>query len=132
MRTQNAYREHFSGTGTDFLGIGIPFFGFACSTVAFSILITWVFNHSRGSVLLASRFHASSGATEGSFLVLFPLLFPQAVVPIAPEIGLVLMAVLIVVVTRGRLGYQRYLRETALPSPVTDRERGQAIAGTSV
>jgi uncharacterized protein len=123
---------HYNGAGTGFLGVGIPFFGFVCYTVAFAILITWVFNHSRGSVLLATLFHASSGATSGSFLALFPLLFTQAVVPIAPSIGLVLVAVLIVVVTRGRLGYQRHLRETALPAPVTDREQEQGEVRTHV
>ncbi|WP_158865847.1 CPBP family intramembrane glutamic endopeptidase [Leifsonia sp. AG29] len=35
----------------------IPFLGFALSTVATSVLIGWLFNHARGSVLLAALFH---------------------------------------------------------------------------
>lgn len=35
----------------------IPFAGFALSTVATSVLIGWLFNHARGSVLLAALFH---------------------------------------------------------------------------
>jgi CAAX protease family protein len=122
---------HFSGAGTGFLGVGIPFFGFVCYTVAFAMLITWVFNHSRGSVGLSSLFHASGGTAFG----VLPLLFPSlagTLMATAPEIGLVLVAVLIVVATRGRLSYQRYQRETALLAPVTDREQELRTAGTSV
>jgi membrane protease YdiL (CAAX protease family) len=38
----------------------IPFIGFLISTVATSVLIGWVFNRARGSVLIAALFHASS------------------------------------------------------------------------
>lgn len=37
-----------------------PFTGFVLSTIATSILMTWLFNHSRGSVLLAGIFHAAA------------------------------------------------------------------------
>lgn len=36
----------------------IPYLGFAISTVATSLFITWLFNVSRGSVLIAAIFHA--------------------------------------------------------------------------
>jgi uncharacterized protein len=122
---------HYSGAGIGFLGVGIPFFGFVCYTVAFAILITWVFNHSRGSVGLSSLFHASGGTAFGVLSMLFPSL-AGTLMATAPEIGLVLVAVLIVVATRGRLSYQHYLRETARPSPVTDREKEKAEARASV
>jgi membrane protease YdiL (CAAX protease family) len=38
----------------------IPFAGFLLSIVATSVLISWIFNHTRGSVLLASLFHATT------------------------------------------------------------------------
>lgn len=54
----------------------IPFVGFLVSTVATSVLIGWLFNHARGSVLLAALFHgftdvsiAFTGVlTSGAFL----------------------------------------------------------------
>jgi membrane protease YdiL (CAAX protease family) len=41
----------------------IPFFGFVLSAMAMSILLTWVFNHTKGSVLLAAIFHAATDVT---------------------------------------------------------------------
>ncbi len=38
----------------------VNFFGFVLSAVAMAILMTWVFNHSRGSVFVAAIFHAST------------------------------------------------------------------------
>lgn len=40
-----------------------PFLLFALSTIASSILITWVYNHTRGSVLLALLFHTALNMT---------------------------------------------------------------------
>lgn len=36
----------------------VPFLGFMLSAVATSVMITWLFDHTRGSVLLAALFHA--------------------------------------------------------------------------
>ena len=47
-------------------------------------------------------------------------------------IVLVVVALLIILATRGRLCYQRYQRETALPAPVADREQELETPGTSV
>lgn len=110
----------YVGAGTGFLGIGIPFLGWAVMTVAETVVFTWVFNHSRGSILLAILFHTSLNATyatlPGAF---FPTLFPPerfatTPIPIFFEIGFVLIAILIIVATRGRLGYDRYRRELHL------------------
>jgi membrane protease YdiL (CAAX protease family) len=38
----------------------IPFVGFLLSIVATSVLASWIFNHTRGSVLLAALFHATT------------------------------------------------------------------------
>jgi uncharacterized protein len=129
-----AFFPSLTGAGTSFLSFTFAstYLGFVGYSVAFAVLITWVFNHSRSSILLAVLFHASANATGGSFLVLFPSLFPHPVIPAAFEIGVIVVAVLIVVATRGRLGYDRYQRETVLPAPVTDREQEQGEVHASV
>jgi hypothetical protein len=85
-----------------------------------AFIMTWVFNNARGSLLLAMLIHASFNTTYG---VVLPKLFPS--LPAAPlanlNIALIGMALLVIVATRGRLSYQRYQRETALPAPGTDR-----------
>jgi len=45
----------------------VPFSGFILSAIATSIFMTWVFNHSRGSILIAAIFH---GATDASIAFL--------------------------------------------------------------
>ena len=44
----------------------------------------------------------------------------------------VVVALLIIAATRGRLSYQRYQRETALPAPVTDQVQEPGTASTSL
>ena len=41
----------------------VPFIGFVLSAIAISISMTWLFNHSRGSVLIAAIFHAATDVT---------------------------------------------------------------------
>lgn len=41
----------------------IPFVGFMVSILATSVIVSWVFNHARGSVLLAAVFHAVTDVT---------------------------------------------------------------------
>lgn len=90
------------------------------------LLITWVFNNVRGSLLLVLLLHTSYNA--GSFLL------PSLVRLVNVNVYLVFVvaALLIIAATRGRLSYQRYQRETALPAPGTDREQEQGEAGMSV
>lgn len=110
-----AFFPSATGAGTSFLSFSFAgtFLTFASETVAFAILITWLFNHARGSVLLAILIHATANATGGSFLKLFPTVFPHPVIPVAYEIGVIAVAIAIVVVTGGRLGYDQYRRDTA-------------------
>jgi CAAX protease family protein len=41
----------------------VPFIGFILSAVATTIMMTWLFNHTRGSVLIAAIFHGATDAT---------------------------------------------------------------------
>jgi uncharacterized protein len=81
-----------------------------------TVLYTWVYNHARGSILIAVLMHAASNAV-GSWLT--ALLKETELAP--PETGWVgyiaahhslnviafgLAALVLIVITRGRLGYQ--------------------------
>jgi membrane protease YdiL (CAAX protease family) len=74
---------------------------------AATFIYTWLFNNTRGSVLLATLMHTSFDA----FFVERLFLAPIAGSNLALAIGLGVLALLLVVFTRGRLGYDRYLRE---------------------
>jgi membrane protease YdiL (CAAX protease family) len=45
----------------------MPFPGFVLDVVAVTIVMTWVYNHTRGSVLLAALFHAAFNASGAYF-----------------------------------------------------------------
>jgi membrane protease YdiL (CAAX protease family) len=82
---------------------------FTIAVVPIAILLTWVFNNTRGSLLLAILAHASIN----TFSVFIDQIFPaQAGSQVGGMIGFGVAALLIVVLTKGRLGYDRYLRET--------------------
>jgi uncharacterized protein len=102
----------FNGAGTGFLGISLPFVEFVIFAIALRFLITWVFNNVRGSLLLVLLLHTSYNA--GFFL----LLSLVRLVNVNVYLIFVAAAVLIIVATRGRLSYERYQRETALPGGV--------------
>jgi hypothetical protein len=73
-----------------------PYLGFVLIAIAESILTTWIYNNTRGSVLLATIFHISSNVTLAFSGVLFgsPLLFWLTV-------GVYWVAAIIVVVVEG-------------------------------
>ncbi len=100
----------YNGAGSGFVGISIPFVLFAISTTGLAFILTWVFNHTRGSLLLAMLLHASSNTANYTLPMLFPAL---PTTPLA-YVALSLVAVLIIVATRGRLGYQRNRSVSAL------------------
>jgi membrane protease YdiL (CAAX protease family) len=90
------------GPGTHLGAFLKNFPAFVLLCVALAILLTWVFNCTRGSLLLVILLHASVDAT------LLPSLFPTSLVTstnLFPLIGFGVPALLIVLLTRGRLGY---------------------------
>jgi membrane protease YdiL (CAAX protease family) len=77
---------------------------FLLLVTALAVIFTWIFNHTRGSVFLALLAHASVNTPQ---LVLVPL-FPAVDftgLDLAALIAFVLPALLIIILTRGRLGY---------------------------
>jgi uncharacterized protein len=121
----------YNGAGTGFVGILIPFVAFVITVIAFAVVFTWVFNNTRGSLLLAILLHASINTAPAMLSLLFPSLEGTLLFSLSMILAWVVVAVLIIAATRGRLSYQRYQHETALPSPLTDREQEQSEARMS-
>jgi CAAX protease family protein len=123
-----------AATGPDatFASTSIAFVLFTIGLTGLSVVITWVLNNCGGSVLMAILLHAAFD--QGPvFAALFPSTTPYYVPVSFQGMGIAIVfsvaALIIIVFTRGRLGYDRYLREaeeerevprgtvTASPSP---------------
>jgi membrane protease YdiL (CAAX protease family) len=78
----------------------LPVALFACF---FRVLITWVYNGSGQSVLLAALLHAVFNSVSGSKLT--PAFVPTSVAIWLPLAAVAALAILAVIVTRGRLAY---------------------------
>jgi membrane protease YdiL (CAAX protease family) len=82
---------------------------FTLSVVLLTIVMSWVFNNTRGSLLIAILLHASIN----TFSIYIGPMFPaQATSQVNLFVGFGALALLIVLLTRGRLGYDRLLRDT--------------------
>jgi membrane protease YdiL (CAAX protease family) len=90
------------------------------STVFEAIIITWVFNNTRGSLLIAMLMHGVGDSAP----------IPASILPVLNTLystfrgwTLVLLlvdgiiALLLIILTRGRLSYERYMRLTGRPAP---------------
>jgi len=89
---------------------------FVIASIPVTIIITWVFNNTKGSVLMAILGHWSF---DFSFVIL-NLLFTARIVTaygstLPVLIGFGAVALLVIALTRGRLGYQHYRQEEAEP-----------------
>jgi membrane protease YdiL (CAAX protease family) len=75
---------------------------FLLTVVAFTVVMTWVFNGSRGSLLLAMLAHASLNTTQVAVVNrVFPAVADSEVNAL---LGFGVVALVLVAVTRGRLG----------------------------
>jgi uncharacterized protein len=93
---------------------------FVLTTTCLAIMYTWVFNNTKGSVLMAILTHASfNGVVTGILGQLFPapILEDYGLLPILGGFGV--FAVVLVALTRGRLGYQHYRQEVEEPDSAT-------------
>jgi uncharacterized protein len=93
---------------------------FLATVIFMTIVFTWVFKNTEGSILLAILLHTSLD------VLVWPVgrLFPAPVVtdyggafPLL--IGLGVTALLLVALTRGRLGYRNYRQGDPYPATTT-------------
>ncbi len=81
--------------------------------ICMTIVITWVFNHTRGSLLIAILQHAALDASgvlmAGSLFTLSWLLQNSHM---ALQMGFGVVALVLIIATRGRLGYKRPASDT--------------------
>jgi membrane protease YdiL (CAAX protease family) len=73
-------------------------------SMALAFVFTWIFNHARGSILIAVLVHASSNAATGWMAAMAPT-FPENLETYLFG-SYYALAILLVIVTRGRLGYK--------------------------
>ena len=85
---------------------------FVVAAVAFSVVISWVFNNTRASLLIAVLVHTSIDAFSGTMGSVYPTAASSAWPMI---IGFGLVAVVLVVATRGRLSYERLQDPPSVP-----------------
>jgi uncharacterized protein len=87
---------------------------FILMTTALTIIMTWVFNNVKGSLLITMLMHASFNTFANRIeapLFPAPILSEYGLLPVL--IGFGATALVLIVVTRGRLGYQHYHPEEA-------------------
>jgi len=84
------------------LSVGV----FILSAVAISFLITWVFNHTRESLPVALLLHASNNTVASLVLPMMFVHSHESWLLTAGAIGYGATAVVLLIVTRGRLGYR--------------------------
>lgn len=92
-------------------GTVVDFVVFALALIGLRLVMQWVFNHTKGSVLMAILVHASWNTFYSAALI---QLFPAPSV-LGSYLNLTIaagtLALLIVVLTKGSLGYRHYQQE---------------------
>jgi uncharacterized protein len=98
-----------SSGGGGILGITL----FTITAITFTIVITWVFNNTQASVLLAILVHSSIDTFTIPLAAIFPAWAMASALPLT--IGFGVVAVALMVLTRGRLDYGRLAEAQSPP-----------------
>lgn len=96
---------HGGGPGTSFATLLTSFSYFFLMVMAIAIILTWVFNHTGGSIFIANLAHAAIDTPQLVWIPLF-LAVDETRLNLATLIAFGVPAVMIVILTRGRLGYR--------------------------
>jgi membrane protease YdiL (CAAX protease family) len=91
------------GPGAGFSSFLINFPIFLLLVTALAVILTWIYNHTRGSIFITTLAHASVNTPQVVLVPLF-LAVGTAGLNLAALIGFGVPAILIVILTRGRLG----------------------------
>jgi membrane protease YdiL (CAAX protease family) len=104
-------RAQGGGPGTGWEAFFANFPVFVLLVISINLVMTWVYNHTKGSLFIAIFLHASIN-TAGILVGLFPAPGNPVMTlsNLALLTGMVAPALLIVILTRGRLGYQAALK----------------------
>ena len=86
---------------------------FTLTAITFTIVITWVFNNTRASVLLAILVHSSIDTFPIPLAAIFPAWAIASALPLT--IGFGVVAVVLIVLTRGHLNYGRLVEAQSAP-----------------
>jgi membrane protease YdiL (CAAX protease family) len=96
----------------------------AVAAMFFRVVIMWLYNGSGRSVLIVALFHSAFNMTNGQKITPELLLLPEGMASLIPWAAVAVLAVVVVLFTRGRLSYER-----AAPRPA---EAGGVAAQPSV
>ena len=98
----------------------------AVFAVFIRVLIMWLYNASGQSVLIVGLFHSAFNMTNGQKITPDLLGLPAGLASLIPSLAVMVLAVLLVVFTRGRLAYdpgRGAVRSAEAGGMVTDRPR---------
>jgi CAAX protease family protein len=104
-----------SGPGTTFVSAGIALVEFSIGLTGLSVVMAWVLNNCGGSTLMAILLHACFDSSGLAMVALFPSTAPYYLPIHYQTLGIAIVfsaaALVLIIVTRGHLGYHRYQRE---------------------
>lgn len=123
--------------GGDVVGGMLSAGTFILTTIAMSFVFTWVFNNTQGSILLAMLVHGSMDGTATYVQVLAGrnLLSATAtanIIGLGNLLAVIVLALLLIVFTRGRLSYPRYQQEAEALDLAPSMEQKPALPDPAV
>lgn len=89
---------------------------YVASVLPITVILTWIYNRTKGSLFMVILAHTSINA----FSLYHSAMFPSVTGLVYGFIGLGGAALLLIVFTKGRLGWDHYLREVAEPEQKLD------------
>jgi membrane protease YdiL (CAAX protease family) len=104
-----------TGPGATFLSASIALVEFSIGLTGLSVVMAWVLNNCGGSTLMAILLHACFDSSGLAMVALFPSTPPYYLPIHYQTLGIAIVfsvaAFVVIIVTRGDLGYHRYQRE---------------------
>lgn len=104
-----------AGPDATLLGATIALIEFSIGLTGLSVVMTWVLNNCGGSTLLAILIHSAFDSSGLALVTLFPSTAPYYLPVHYQTFGIAIVfsiaALVLIIVTKGDLSYQRYQRE---------------------